>query len=245
MLWELKEKAKDYFLRRLTKDYFEQEYNKQKDVNYNERPVEYSFIFRRLAELYPERILDIGTGITALPRLMQNCGFVVTAMDNVRDYWSSNMINRYYYVADDDITNSELNDKFDLITCVSVIEHIEKVDDAIKNIFSLLKPNGHLLITFPYSDDVYIKNVYEREDSVCFKKELPYITQSFSRNVVEKWLDDNNGVILDQEFWQIWTGEYWSEGEELIPPKKASQNSLHQHTCIHIQKKKLPTNFTN
>ena len=65
------------------------EFESQTFTRLNERPIEFSFIFRKLGETYPRTVLDVGTGTTALPHLMRNCGFLVTATDNVRDYWPS------------------------------------------------------------------------------------------------------------------------------------------------------------
>lgn len=103
-----------------------QEFEGQEFTRFNERPVEFAFVFRVVAETYPKKILDVGTGTTALPHLMRNCGALVTATDNVRDYWAEGMVNRHYHVLDDDITQTRLAGRFDLVTCVSVLEHIEK-----------------------------------------------------------------------------------------------------------------------
>lgn len=138
-----------------------QEFDSQHFKRFNERPIEFGFVFRKLGEIYPRMILDVGSGKTALPHLMRNCGFLVTAIDNVRDYWPSGMINRHYHIIDDDITDTHLSDTFDLITCISVMEHIHNFDDAIRNMFSLLKPKGYLLMTFPYNEENYVKNVYK------------------------------------------------------------------------------------
>ncbi len=137
------------------------EYNAQVFTGFNERPVEFGFVFRKLAEIYPRTVLDVGTGTTALPHLMRNCGFLVTATDNVRDYWPRGMVNRHYHVIDDDITDTHLSGVFDFITCVSVLEHIQRSDDAVGNMLSLLAEGGHLVLTFPYTEQSYVGNVYE------------------------------------------------------------------------------------
>ena len=52
---------------------------------HNERPIEYRFSLQVMAENRPKTVLDVGAGTTAWPHLLRNCGFVVTAIDNVRD----------------------------------------------------------------------------------------------------------------------------------------------------------------
>jgi 2-polyprenyl-3-methyl-5-hydroxy-6-metoxy-1,4-benzoquinol methylase len=212
------------------------EFQSQSVTLFNERPIEFGFVFRKVGQIYPRTILDVGTGTTALPHLLRNCGFLVTATDNVRDYWPSGMRNRHYHIIDDDITATRLTDTFDLITCVSVLEHIENSDDAVRNMFSLLKPKGQLILTFPYSEKSYVRNVYELPGS-SYGKGAPYITQSYSRKELARWLDENHGIIVDQEYWQFWTGDHWTVGEQLIPPRSVTAADRHQLTCILIQKR--------
>jgi 2-polyprenyl-3-methyl-5-hydroxy-6-metoxy-1,4-benzoquinol methylase len=212
-----------------------QEFESQTFTRFNERPIEFAFVFRKLGEIYPRKVLDVGTGTTALPHLMRNCGFLVTATDNVRDYWPSGMHNRHYHIVDDDITKSRLDDSFDLITCISVLEHIERADDAVGNMFRLLNQNGYLILSFPYNERTYVRNVYDLSGS-SYGQGAPYITQSYSRAEVERWVADSNGVIVDQEYWQFWDGDYWTVGNQIIPPRKVTAAEKHQHTCILLQK---------
>ena len=154
------------------------EFESQTFARFNERPVEYGFVFRKLGEIYPRTVLDVGTGASALPQLIRSCGCLVTATDNVRDYWPAGMSNRHYHVMDDDITATRLSDKVDLITCVSVLEHIQTPDDAVRNMLSLLNPAGYLILTFPYNEGSYVRNVYELPGS-SYGQGSSFITQSF------------------------------------------------------------------
>jgi len=211
------------------------EYLMQKITLFNERPVEYNFVFKHLANIYPRTILDVGTGTTALPHLMRNCGFIVTAIDNRKDYWPNGMENRHYYVIDDDIVNTKLNETFDLVTCISTLEHIEQYDVAIKNIFGLLKPNGFIILTFPYNENQYVRNVYELPGST-YGQNSSYITQVFSRANLNNWMYENKAIIKDQEYWKFYDGDYWTVGTQLIPPIKVNAQKQHQISCILIQR---------
>lgn len=214
------------------------EFKKQTFVRFNERPVEFGFVFKNFQRLYPLRILDVGTGMTALPQLMRNCGCLVTAIDNIKEYWPAGMSNRHYHVINCDITKSTecIHEKYDLITCISVLEHIEKHDSTMKNMFSLLNPKGHLILTFPYSENHFVKNVYELPDSYAFQQDIPYICQSFSRNELTHWFDTNDGIIIEQEYWQFWDGDFWTTGKQIIPPIRVTSDGRHQLTCLLIQK---------
>ncbi|MHC4165479.1 MAG: class I SAM-dependent methyltransferase [Planctomycetota bacterium] len=216
-----------------------QEFRNQEFTRFNERPVEFNFVFKKLSAIYPRKILDVGTGTTALPHLIRNCGFLTTATDNIRDYWPSGMVNRHYYVINDDITDSHLEETFDLITCISVLEHMERADDAVRNMFRLLNQDGHLIMTFPYNERTYVRNVYDIPGST-YGQGAPYITQSYSRTEIDRWVRANQGVIMDQEYWCFWEGDYWTVGSQIIPPKMVTAADKHQLTCIHIRKVAVP-----
>ncbi|NLA49806.1 MAG: hypothetical protein GX876_10140 [Bacteroidales bacterium] len=63
------------------------EFKRQTFILFNERPLEYAFVFKCIGLLYPKNVLDVGTGTSALPNLIRSCGPLVTAIDNIRDYW--------------------------------------------------------------------------------------------------------------------------------------------------------------
>ena len=217
------------------------EFRNQTAGKINERPIEFRFIFKHLTEIYPTTVLDVGTGATALPHLIRNCGFVVTAIDNVRDYWPRGMVNRHFHVIDDDITNTHLQGKFDFISCVSVLEHVVNHEAAVRNMLSLLNPGGHLAMSFPYHHLKYVKNAYELPESEAKGKGLSFATQVFSAKQVESWLKDGSAEVVDQEFWRFFSGEFWTCGERIVPPAKVSQSEPHHLSCILIRKK--PAHF--
>lgn len=211
------------------------EYEAQQFIGINERPVEFGFVFKHLTQHCPTKVLDVGTGATALPHLIRNCGFLVTATDNIHDYWPFGMINRHYHVINDDITKTRLQVTFDFITCVSVLEHIRDHKAAMRSMFKLLKPGGHLLLTFPYNEKRYAENVYTLPDSIVTET-FPFITQAFSRNEVNAWMADNGGKIIEQEYWQFFSGDFWTCGERICPPVRATNSEKHQISCILIRK---------
>ncbi len=201
----------------------------------NERAVEYAFVFRQLAQLCPFTVLDVGSGQSALPHLMRTCGYMVTATDNIGAYWRFGMVNRHFHVINDDITATHLTGEFDVITCISVLEHIQEHDQAVQSMFSLLKPGGHLILTFPYNDRGYHGNVYDYSGSQVSEKPH-FITQAFSRSELEGWLAANRGTVVEQEFWRFYTGDYWTCGERVQPPEQVSREMPHQVTCLLLRK---------
>jgi SAM-dependent methyltransferase len=212
------------------------EYLSQSDTLPNERSVEYQFVFESIAGICPGRILDVGTGITSLPSLMRTCGFHVTAMDNIVDYWKTDFFNKHYHIISDDIRNPKITGKFDLITCVSVLEHIEDFDRAVSGICSLLNEGGYLVMTFPYNENAYSENVYDLPDSNASGKGIGFKTQAFSRNIINRWLTNFDIRIIKQTYWQFFTGKYWTVGERISPPREVTPSELHQISCLLLRK---------
>ena len=211
------------------------EYRSQIYTGFNERAVELLFLFRQLARYWPKTVLDVGTGTTSLPHLIRNCGFLVTAIDNIGDYWNYGIVNRHYHVLNDDITDSRLGASFDFITCISVLEHIENHGAALRNIFRLLNPGGHAVLTFPYNEKKYVRNVYDLPGSDARVK-YPFITQVFSRNELDAWLTENDGTLIEQEYWRFYTGDYWTIGNMIDRPVRVDRNEPHHVSCVLIQK---------
>ena len=211
------------------------EFKRQKFFGFNERPVEYGFVFKHLSKIYPDTVLDVGTGTTSLPHMIRSCGPLVTAVDNIKDYWPSGMSNRHYHILDKDITKGGIKGKYDLITCISVLEHIIDHDKAVQNMFDLLNDQGHLIITCPYTEKAYIDNVYKLNESNAYGKNIPFLCRSYSRENIDAWIK-NRGQLVAQEYWQFWSGTYWSTGTQIIPPVESNNKNNHQLTCILIKK---------
>ena len=210
------------------------EWKKRTGRRRNERPVEYAFAMKWLARLYPKTILDVGSGTTSFPQVMADCGFHVTAIDKITGYWNDMFFNRHYYIIDDDITSPRLKEKFDIVTCISVLEHIRDHQLAVKGIFSLLRSGGHIVLTFPYNEKEYIPNVYQLPGA-GYGQDWSFICQVFSRREIDDWLSQNSARIIDQEYYQSFTGDYWTFGQRLYPQRRVKMEEKHHLTCLTLQ----------
>ena len=211
------------------------EYNRQKFLGLNERPVEFAFLFRKIAEIQPKTVLDVGTGMTALPYMLRNSGLLVTAIDNIKDYWPKGMVNRHFHVLNDDIQNTKLQQTFDVITCISVLEHIQDHRAAMRSMYKLLNPGGTLILTCPYSNHQYVPNVYDLPESSVTEK-FSFVTQSFSENDRVRWMQDSLFELVDEEYWQFFEGEFWTCGKKLESPLKVDKKDRHQICCMAFKK---------
>jgi len=213
----------------------QREYAAKKFVRFNERPVELAFVFRCIARCAPKSILDVGTGETALPALMAYCGPVVTAIDNVRDYWTAGMTNRHWYVIDDDISRTKLNAQFDMVTCISVLEHVVDPLPAVRNMVRLLKPGGYWVLAGPYTDAEHVDDTYKVPGADPTSANMPYICRSYSRQDLDLWLRETNCELVEDEYWRTWSGRHWALGERIAPPQPATKESG-THSCLLIRK---------
>jgi SAM-dependent methyltransferase len=231
LLPRLLHKVWGLYTRRLVRN----EFLGQKFLPINERPVEYRFVFEQLTQAFPRTVLDVGTGVTALPQLMRTCGFEVSAIDNIKDYWPSGMLNRHYHVQDDDILAPRNQGPFDFITCISALEHIRDHGRAVSNMLALLRPGGRLILTFPYNENTYVENVYALPGSIGADK-YPFITQAFSRTQIEQWTANGAARVLSQEYWRYFDGPYWTIGQRVVPPMRVGATDLHQVSCLSLER---------
>ena len=194
------------YLRRVASD----EAARQKPRATNERSVEYGFALRHLATARPTSVLDVGTGTTAWPHLLHGCGYLVTAIDNVRDYWPSGMVNRHWPIEDIDVTAPDRKlGPYDAITCISVLEHIPAHGRAMASMREWLRPGGLLVLTCPFAA-TYDPNVYVRPDATTAASN-PYVCQSYSPVQLEQWLA-LGFTLRTAEYWHMFTGPVWRTG---------------------------------
>jgi SAM-dependent methyltransferase len=211
----------------------EREYQAQSFQCVNERLIEYRFVFNCLSRWSARDVLDVGTGLSALPHLLRTCGFMVTAIDDVHKYWpDGTFVNRHFHVIQDDICNANVGrGKYDWVTCISVLEHVVDHRAAMRAMFDALRPGGHLIVTFPYNERQYVENAYKLPDA-GYGQEEPYICRVYSRRELDDWIKDSDGHIVAQEYWEVFTGSLWSCGERLSRPVRVQREAKHHLSCV-------------
>jgi 2-polyprenyl-3-methyl-5-hydroxy-6-metoxy-1,4-benzoquinol methylase len=98
------------------------------------------------------RALDLGAGSGALAELLQRAGFEVVAAD-VKNYFEL-MTEFVQADFDDPSFDRAFNGKFELITSVEVIEHLENPIGFLRAVRRLLKDTGIAILTTPNVDNV-------------------------------------------------------------------------------------------
>jgi 2-polyprenyl-3-methyl-5-hydroxy-6-metoxy-1,4-benzoquinol methylase len=202
----------------------------------NERILEYSFVLKSISRISPNSVLDVGPGLSSFPHLLMKCDLKVTAIDNFSNYWDKGVFNRHFQIIDSKIEEFKCKEVFDLVYCISTLEHIPNSDEAISAMFALIPPGGHLALTIPYSELAYDPNIYLHPNAT-FGSHVNYICQVFSREQIDGWLSQNNAEIIEQEYWKIYSGEMHTFGESIYPFESSKKDELHQLTCILFKKK--------
>jgi SAM-dependent methyltransferase len=178
----------------------------------------------------------VGSGTSAWPHLLANCGYGVTAIDNVRDYWTQGMPNRHWPVSNLDICNlNGFREQFDAITCISVIEHIQDHLAAVRNMRSLLRPGGIVLITCPYTHYEFCANVYAMPDA-AIGKDLAYICRSYSAQEIEPWTG-TGFQLRNRELWNCYSGRRWASGKKVPWAKADDETQKHDLKVFCISSK--------
>lgn len=109
-----------------------------------------------------KRVLEIGAGIGNLTRyFIPRTRYTVSDIDiNYLDYLRSYCKNKpYLEVKKVDLTRAEdfasLNEKYDTVICLNVLEHIEDDVAALRNIYSVLKSGDKVIVLVPQYEMLY------------------------------------------------------------------------------------------
>jgi 2-polyprenyl-3-methyl-5-hydroxy-6-metoxy-1,4-benzoquinol methylase len=102
------------------------------------------------------KVLDLGCGTGALDFYLASNGSSVYGIDisdraitSCKENAQAFDLNKKCQFKATTLEDFKTKDKFDLVLCIEVIEHIEKDSAAIKKISTLLKPGGILILSTP------------------------------------------------------------------------------------------------
>jgi SAM-dependent methyltransferase len=119
-------------------------------------PNYYAWILRHFSPYVRGQVLEYGAGTGTVSKNLLALADAVTLIepsDNLVRTLNSRFANdarvTVVHASLEDHTRSALDDSFDTIVMVNVLEHIESDNDALKELFRILKPGGNLLIFVP------------------------------------------------------------------------------------------------
>ena len=91
------------------------------------------------------KVLDVGSGLGVWPKILKDAGYHVTCVDENRDsvdFISELGMQCYYHLSD-------VDGKFDTVSLVHVLEHIQNIGGFLKQIRLKLKKDGYLFVEVP------------------------------------------------------------------------------------------------
>jgi SAM-dependent methyltransferase len=93
-------------------------------------------------------VLDVGAGAGAFSQRLADLGYSVTALDVDPEKWIPKEIPFQVLNIDKGIAES-VNNSYDSVCCLEVIEHVENPWNLLREIYSVTKPGGYLLLSTP------------------------------------------------------------------------------------------------
>ena len=137
--------------------------------------------------------------------------------------------------------------QFPFVTCISVLAHIPNHNEAVRNMIGLVEDHGHLVLTFPYNERNYHHNIYSHRDAgyhhniyshrdAGYGQNASFVTQVYSRKEIEEWTRPGSIKIIEQKYFKVFTGEFWTFGKRIKPPIEVSKDEVHHLTCILLKK---------
>jgi 2-polyprenyl-6-hydroxyphenyl methylase / 3-demethylubiquinone-9 3-methyltransferase len=119
------------------------------DIN----PARLSFITNNVS-IQDSHVLDIGCGGGILAEAMIKHGAIVTGLDASKENISiasqhalKNKLDINYVVSTAEAFSANHADKYDLITCMELLEHVPDPASIIKACANMIKPGGHVILS--------------------------------------------------------------------------------------------------
>ena len=131
-----------------------EDYHKKVNYMYDwSRQWEYPWVLKNTPFKKDDIVLDVGGGTCHLPSLVSKRVKKVVVGDiyNERMFKPTSKNVEFLKV---DITSFESKKKYDIVMCISVLEHIDDYFNALENLTKLVKKGGYLVMTL----DLFLDN---------------------------------------------------------------------------------------
>jgi 2-polyprenyl-3-methyl-5-hydroxy-6-metoxy-1,4-benzoquinol methylase len=152
------------------------------------------------------RVLDLGCGNGSLTHLIAQQGYEVVGIEDSEtgvNYARQSFPDCHFIQASIyDLPYSELENSFDIVLSVEVIEHLLYPRELVRAAKKCLKPNGRLILTTPYHG--YLKNLVL---AISGKMDKHFTSlwdgghvKFFSVSTLRKLLETENYTDIDFKF---------------------------------------------
>jgi len=176
------------------------------------------------------RLLEVGSGLGYFTYALYKSGYNITGLDISQEAVDkANKKYGNYYIYADATTYNQKVEKYDIIILTEVIEHLNEPIEFLQNLLSLLKDNGHIVLTTPnksffpkdsiwitdlppihswwFSEESFIEIANQLKCNISFIDYSPYykthmkeiFDTKFSQVLASKAVFDANGNLLEQD----------------------------------------------
>ena len=136
------------------------------------------------------KVLDAGTGIGIMLPFLSQVSEKVKAIDytNILDYARAMTKKRgIHNVSFEkmDLANLKENEKFDLIICLSVLEHIEDTEKIFQKFKGILNEKGLLIVGYPIESN--LMKLIRKLEALIFRKDMSKEVREHNYSKSEKF----------------------------------------------------------
>jgi len=164
-------------------------YHKKMDYFFDwSRQWEYPWILKNVPFKKKYKVLDVGGGISHFPSIVAKRVNQVT----IGDMYHERMFKTEQKNVDFkkvDISTYESDEKYDVVVCISVLEHVDNYLNALINLKKLVKKGGYLAITL----DLFLDNF-----KPCMKKDIPEIIRILGKDFDLGNIDLSEDVLYEK-----------------------------------------------
>lgn len=148
-----------------------------------------------------ENVLDIGCGVGTIDFFIASKGKKITGIDISYNAIEQCLINAkllnlsaYTNFLCGDFLNLGIGEKYDMVICLEVLEHLKEDDLAIKKIYKLLTRDGVLMLSVPSKNSPLFKLGFIKK----FDKKVGHLRRYSSQEIIEI-LKKNNFLIVEEK----------------------------------------------
>ena len=165
-----------------------------------------------LSTLGARRVLDVGTGASSLPALLETAGIRVRAIDQQSSYWQGGFFNHHVLV--ERVEAGRVDGTYDAVLLISTLEHIPAWREAVA---TLARTSRHLVLTVPYTEGNEHANIHPAGG----------LTRVFGADDLGEIEAAWGGKVVSRKFVACWSGSRYYEGEQVPPHEVQDPRAAH------------------